>query len=520
MVGCEAELTERTGNPTGQELSFAATVEDSATRVENTVWGNDMIGVFMVDETDGTVLAGNKRFHTIANGIFNAYTSSDRIVLSEGATVGLYAYYPHNTNTENFAVPVDIADQSDQSRLDFMQAKVGDVSVFTPAPTFTFTRQTVRLVFEVAAGKGITSLGGLTATISGVPTRATFDVRSGVMTIDRSSAVPFNANVEIEGANARVEATIFADTQDVPTVTFTLGGSPFIWHVEGAFGDKGWRHTYNVTITDRNGGSVVPDNKYFDPPVLPSGGAPAIPPAGATAGKYITFADSGLIYYEVDFPDRPGRNYQMLYDTKERVAHWVAYPMYESIMGSGNRTDAYNTFDPNVPHEQQQTLARGYGGGYDRGHMMPSADRNYNTTVNRITFYNTNMTPQISSMNQGIWNQLEGAVRTWARQCDTLYVVTGMALTTSESQTISHVNDNNGKSVGVPKYYYKALAKRHNATGTFHTVAYKIDNRNIGHSRYNDFRISVTELERATGYTFFPQLPDPSIKNTVDVTQW
>ena len=114
----------------------------------------------------------------------------------------------------------------------------------------------------------------------------------------------------------------------------------------------------------------------------------------------------------MDFPDRPGRNYQMLYDTKERVAHWVAYPMYESIMGSGNRTDAYNTFDPNVPHEQQQTLARGYGGGYDRGHMMPSADRNYNTTVNRITFYNTNMTPQISSMNQGIWNQLEGAVRT------------------------------------------------------------------------------------------------------------
>ena len=82
-------------------------------------------------------------------------------------------------------------------------------------------------------------------------------------------------------------------------------------------------------------------------------------------------------------------------------------------------------YDPLVPRDEQPTLFHGYDGGYDRGHQLPSADR---YTDNPSTFYFTNMTPQLGSLNQKIWANFEVQVRAWARACDTLYVVTGCVL--------------------------------------------------------------------------------------------
>ncbi len=528
VAGCDADKEIVTDPEAGHELTFRAHVgAPPQTRVADTNWDSgDMIGVFMTDETGATTLEANNRYVTTSSeGVFNALELSDRIFLPDDLPVDLWAYYPHDPAASNFEVPVDITDQSDQSGLDLLRATLDDVGSFATPPTFTFSRQMTRLMFNVTAGQGISSLSGLEVAVSEVPTLATFDVKSGAMDIDNNSVAPFEGKVTVSGRTARVEITMLPGSQ--PTVTFTLEGDPFVWEADRTFAG-GNRHTYSLTLTDRSV-VVIPSNGYFDTPVLPEGGVPGQKPSGSAATKYLTFPGTDLIYYEVDFPDRQGRNYQMLYDSKELIAYWVAYPMYSSIMSTGNRTDDW-AYDPNIEQSLQQNLARSYGGGYDRGHQMPSADRNYNTTVNRTTFYYTNMTPQVSSMNQGIWSQLEGGsgsvgVRKWAKQCDTLYVVTGASLTTLTDNVINHVSDNNGKQVGLPKYYYKALAQRDN-NGTpdpsddiFHTAAFKIDNAAVP-GTFNDYRITVAQLEQETGFTFFPQLPDPSVKNTVDPTVW
>lgn len=212
------------------------------------------------------------------------------------------------------------------------------------------------------------------------------------------------------------------------------------------------------------------------------------------------------------------RNYSMLYDTINKFAYWVAYPMHSSYIGSANRTDEWG-FDPAIDKKYQPELFRGFGvGGIDRGHQIPSADRTINRAANVSTFYFSNMTAQNSTLNQGIWADLEGRVRVWTKQCDTLYVVTGAMIQSATSSNIEYVNDNAGTKVAKPKYYYKALAKK--MGNTYYTVAFRMNNSAPGSGKkYNDFRMTITDLEKETGFSFFPQLPT-SDKNKIVADQW
>lgn len=216
------------------------------------------------------------------------------------------------------------------------------------------------------------------------------------------------------------------------------------------------------------------------------------------------------------------RNYSIWYDTQNRVALWVAYPLYSSIIGSGSRTDDWG-YDPKVPRRNQGVVFRSYGvEGYDRGHQLPSADRVSSDAANKTTFYFTNMTPQNSSLNSGVWAALESDVRGWARSCDTLYVVTGAILKTDEDPTIDYVQDNNGANVAVPKAYYKVLLrydKSESANGGYSAIAFWYENRAyiINTPQSTEIR-SVREVENLTGFNFFPNL-DASIADVVETSK-
>jgi endonuclease G len=212
------------------------------------------------------------------------------------------------------------------------------------------------------------------------------------------------------------------------------------------------------------------------------------------------------------------RNYAMLYDKKLKMAYWVAYPLYSSILGSGNRTDAWG-YDPQVSTAFQPNLFKGFQPtGYDRGHQLPSADRNLNTTQNKTTFYFTNMTAQVSRLNQGIWANLETKVRTWTAQCDTMYIVTGAMPKTSTDSRLDFAQDNDGKDIAKPKYYFKALAMKKGSE--YYTLAYKINNETPPSGvTFENYRLTVSDLEKATGFTFFPDLNDTQ-KGNINTSIW
>lgn len=216
-------------------------------------------------------------------------------------------------------------------------------------------------------------------------------------------------------------------------------------------------------------------------------------------------------------PDNPSqRNYSMLYDTQNKIAYWVAYPLHKYYIGKSGRTDAWN-FDPQILQEQQSSLFKGIPG-FDRGHQIPSADRTNSKNNNKTTFYFSNMTPQNSILNQNLWANLEKKVRTWSYQCDTLYVVTGAIITTATDPTINYAYDNNKNKIAVPKYYYKALLKRNG--NIFTSIAYKMNNEKpVTNTNIDLYKMTVSELEKETGFTFFPKIPE-AIKNEINPSQW
>lgn len=230
-----------------------------------------------------------------------------------------------------------------------------------------------------------------------------------------------------------------------------------------------------------------------------------------------------VAYYAANASGSPVRNYSMLYDASERVALWVAYPLCEDYIGESGRSEAWN-FDPWIPDIYEPVIPRSWGPEeYNRGHQIPSADRTATDAMNAQTFYFSNMTVQNAELNQGVWGELENQAREWAAECDTLYVVTGPVLDADGDGNLEYMDDNAGNKVAIPDAYFKAFLKW-NADGDCHAIAFYFENREYSYIRpWYDDMLTVAELERTVGITFFAGLSDDlqsEVKNRIDYEVW
>ncbi len=209
------------------------------------------------------------------------------------------------------------------------------------------------------------------------------------------------------------------------------------------------------------------------------------------------------------------RNYSFAWDYDNLVAPWVAYPLCKWNIGDNiNRKDRDDPWavDPYLSEKQQPVLyMRGFRStssrSYNRGHQLPSADRLYDYSSNDKTFYGTNMTPQLSKLNQYFWRNLENKVRSWAYSSDTCYVVTG-CLTDGSTE---YALDNVGKKITVPSHYYKAVLRYSKSTtlgfAGYMGCAILLEHRDYGNgSNFKEYAISIDELEKKTGIDFYPNL--------------
>ena len=212
------------------------------------------------------------------------------------------------------------------------------------------------------------------------------------------------------------------------------------------------------------------------------------------------------------------RNYSYWYDLQNRVALWVAYPLYKGMTSGVQRTDKWE-YDPLLPRSYQGTAYNGYGvSGFDRGHQLPSADRLCNTAANEQTFYFTNLTPQNHDLNTYVWEKTEAHIRGLANTNDTLYVVTGCVLQTADDPEIKYLKDNEGKNVAIPKAYFKVVLKYKPGEGNngYAAIGFWFENRSYGDVNISrSYARSVDDIEKLTGFDFFCNL-DNSIEAAVE----
>ena len=219
-----------------------------------------------------------------------------------------------------------------------------------------------------------------------------------------------------------------------------------------------------------------------------------------------------LIHYDPD--NRFGLNYSVEWDTSKKSQRWSCFQWYNSnSVGGGARTDVFLD-DPDLPQNLGWSIKNSpySGSGYDRGHIVASADRLCSLKMNEQTFYLTNMQPQKNKFNAGVWAKMENHVRTWNKSSfrDTLYVCKG--------GTIDHADqilETTWKGLLVPRYFFMAVLCR-DSKG-YKAMAFWVEHLNEDRSADNlkDYVITIDELEELTGIDFFCNLPD-DIENKVE----
>lgn len=217
------------------------------------------------------------------------------------------------------------------------------------------------------------------------------------------------------------------------------------------------------------------------------------------------------------------RNYSIMYDPSYYASMWTAYHYCTAHKGSGTMS-SWNE-NPYIKGEQV-SVKSGYTTGYDRGHQIPNGSRNINDSMQSQTYLYTNSTPQRSNFNQNIWNNLENAERGLvSAQTDTVYVVTGPVYRkVGGNERVSTISQD-GKSVPVPNYYYKAILKvQRNSNGVVtkaSAIGFWMSHDNgIADDDYTNYVVSVDTIEEFTGFNFFANLPSSVESSAESNTSW
>ncbi|MCH5226068.1 MAG: DNA/RNA non-specific endonuclease [Muribaculaceae bacterium] len=200
-------------------------------------------------------------------------------------------------------------------------------------------------------------------------------------------------------------------------------------------------------------------------------------------------------------------SYILSFNKDTKTPNYVSWELLSSELNGSAKRDDYD-FWQDKDLEGCPTKDYQYNTyKYQRGHMCPAADNTWSADAMRDCFSMANMAPQYASLNEKIWGTLENNCRTWARKLGSLWIICGPLYADSDDKRIG------ASGVLVPSSYFKALlyydGKDSKAIGfIFRNGA---NNGNL----YDDFSMSIDDLEEQTGYDFFPALPD-DIENAVE----
>ena len=295
---------------------------------------------------------------------------------------------------------------------------------------------------------------------------------------------------------------------------YVYGLAPEKGGVKEDFAKAGVKAGDRITIVANKktySGIIETDQAYLE--ARQSGSYPGIKADKAQAG-YIelpaTSEKDGLTYL-CHFDNNGKRNYSAYFDTGKRLSCWVCYP-YCSSDRNDERPDSY-AYDPLLENDCQADLTKSYqkrtfdGEEFIRGHMMPNASRGGRRQLD--AFLATNIMPQSSTLNTGIWGDLEEKERGWVNKCDSLYIVVG----TDCSQSKYQVEDNAAtpKKITVPNAIYRAVLAYSKKDG-YRGIAVYFENKafstkTFGKTLGKENLMSIDELEKKLGTDLFVNLP-------------
>lgn len=153
------------------------------------------------------------------------------------------------------------------------------------------------------------------------------------------------------------------------------------------------------------------------------------------------------------------------------------------------------------------------GSGFDRGHLLPSADRDDSRAENDATFYLVERIAPVSEAEQESVAAARGAGSPLGRPLR--FDLCG------DRRRAGAGTEAHPGGTGIPRHYFKALLAR--AEKGWRAIAFRLPNVASPEGSWTDYSLSVDRLEELTGIDFFPALPDSierRVESRVDAGFW
>lgn len=190
------------------------------------------------------------------------------------------------------------------------------------------------------------------------------------------------------------------------------------------------------------------------------------------------------------------------YNQEWLISNWVAYKMNAQRLIK--KVDRHDNYIPDPAVNGKSADNNDFRGikPYCRGHLAPSADMRWSVDSEQECSYLSNIVPQDTYMNSGVWNRIEEYVRNNVSNWGTVYICTG-PIVEQGYQTVG------ANGVVVPQKFFKVLL-RYNKDH-WAAIGFIINNEECGGNMFN-YAVSVDEVEEQTGHNFFYNLPDNTEK--------
>lgn len=193
------------------------------------------------------------------------------------------------------------------------------------------------------------------------------------------------------------------------------------------------------------------------------------------------------------------------YNNSRGGVNWVSWRTTRDDVGDSIPRPDFRP-DPRLPKWYKRIGYYDYSGsGYDRGHMVPSADRFSNPKLNEETFMMSNIVPQTGALNQYPWNKFEMYVRSQAWRKLDVHQIAGCYGDAGRLKNKVNVPTNCWKiAVILPRG-----GKPEQIDGRTRILAVDMPNiQGIEKDPWERYKTTIRAIEKKTGLNFFAQHPE------------
>ncbi len=200
-----------------------------------------------------------------------------------------------------------------------------------------------------------------------------------------------------------------------------------------------------------------------------------------------------------------GEGSALSYNNSRGSANWVSWKTTRDNVGDSIPRPDFRP-DPRLPRWYNRIGYFDYSGsGYDRGHLVPSADRFANPRLNEETFMMSNIVPQTGALNQYPWNKFEMYVRSEVRRKFDVYQIAGCY---GDAGRLKN-------KITVPTNCWKVAVitprgrKPEQIDGRTRILAVDMPNiEGIEKDEWRKYQTTIREIEQRTGLNFFADKPE------------